>query len=113
MPTTKSLKTGEGDAKTKKIPLDPSNSSKIAVIGAELDCKQESVLITFLQANKDIFVWKPSDMPSIPREVIEHSLNVREDVLTTKFGKSHIGFEVRTEADLEELGGCGNRVQIG
>jgi hypothetical protein len=38
------------------------------------------VLITFLQANKDIFAWKPSDMPGIPREVIEHSLNVREDV---------------------------------
>jgi hypothetical protein len=30
---------GEGDAKTKKIPLDPSNPSKIAVISAELDCK--------------------------------------------------------------------------
>src|SRR6266508_3329177 len=33
---------------------------------------------TFLQANQDIFAWKPSDMPGVPREVIEHSLNVKE-----------------------------------
>lgn len=34
-------------------------------------------------------------------------------MLTTKFGKSCIRFRVRTKADLEEHGGCGNRVQIG
>ena len=27
--------------------------------------------------NIDIFAWKPSDMPGIPREVAEHSLNIR------------------------------------
>ena len=35
----KIAKSGEGDAKTKKISLDPSDPSKIAVIGAELDPK--------------------------------------------------------------------------
>ena len=35
------------------------------------------MLIDFLHANKDIFVWKPSDMPGIPREVTEHGLKVR------------------------------------
>jgi Reverse transcriptase (RNA-dependent DNA polymerase). len=42
------------------------------------------VLITFLQNNKDIFAWKPSDMPGIPREVIEHSLHVNEDAKPIK-----------------------------
>jgi hypothetical protein len=35
------------------------------------------VLVDFLRANADIFVWSPSDMPGIPREVAEHSLDIQ------------------------------------
>jgi hypothetical protein len=34
------------------------------------------VLVDFLRDNTDIFAWSPSDMPSIPREVAEHSLDI-------------------------------------
>jgi hypothetical protein len=34
------------------------------------------VLVTFLQDNLDVFAWQISDMPGIPREVIEHRLGV-------------------------------------
>jgi hypothetical protein len=34
------------------------------------------VLVDFLHANTDIFAWSPSDMPDIPREVAEHSLDI-------------------------------------
>jgi hypothetical protein len=34
------------------------------------------VLVDFLLANVDIFAWSPSDMPCIPREVAEHSLDI-------------------------------------
>jgi hypothetical protein len=34
------------------------------------------VLVDFLRANADIFVWSPSNMPGIPREVAEHSLDI-------------------------------------
>jgi hypothetical protein len=34
------------------------------------------VLVDFLRANADIFAWIPSDMPGIPREVVEHSLDI-------------------------------------
>jgi hypothetical protein len=34
------------------------------------------VLVDFLRANADIFVWSPSDMLGIPREVAEHSLDI-------------------------------------
>jgi hypothetical protein len=34
------------------------------------------VLITFLQKNLDVFAWQISDMPGIPREVIEHRLRI-------------------------------------
>jgi hypothetical protein len=33
------------------------------------------VLVDFLSANTDIFVWSPLYMPSILREVAEHSLD--------------------------------------
>ena len=35
------------------------------------------MLVDFLRANADIFAWGPSDMPGIPREVAEHSLDIR------------------------------------
>jgi hypothetical protein len=34
------------------------------------------LLIDFLRAITDIFTWSPSDMPGIPREVAEHSLDI-------------------------------------
>ena len=34
------------------------------------------MLVSFLRENADIFAWKPSDMPGVPRELAEHSLKV-------------------------------------
>jgi hypothetical protein len=34
------------------------------------------VLVAFLQANADVFAWEPSQMPGIPKEVIEHCLKI-------------------------------------
>jgi hypothetical protein len=34
------------------------------------------VLVDFIIVNADIFAWSPSDMPGIPREVAEHSLDI-------------------------------------
>lgn len=34
------------------------------------------MLVTFLQANADVFAWQPSNMPRVPREVIEHHLGM-------------------------------------
>jgi hypothetical protein len=35
------------------------------------------VLVDFLCVNADVFAWSPSDMPGIPRDVAEHSLDIR------------------------------------
>ena len=35
------------------------------------------MLVDFLRANVEVFMWSPSDMPGIPREVAEHSLDIR------------------------------------
>ena len=34
------------------------------------------MLTSFLRENWDIFAWKPSDMPGVPREEAEHSLDL-------------------------------------
>jgi hypothetical protein len=38
------------------------------------------VLVTFLWPNADVFAWQPSQMPGIPREVIEHHLKIYPDI---------------------------------
>jgi hypothetical protein len=35
------------------------------------------VLVDFLHANAEVFAWSPSDMLGIPRDVVEHSLDIR------------------------------------
>src|SRR6266542_5160633 len=37
------------------------------------------MLVAFLWANADVFAWQPSDMPGVPREVIEHHLAIFPD----------------------------------
>jgi len=34
------------------------------------------MLVSFLREHVDMFAWKPIDMLGVPRELIEHSLNV-------------------------------------
>jgi hypothetical protein len=35
------------------------------------------VLVDFLRVNAEVFAWSPSTMPGIPRDVAEHSLDIR------------------------------------
>jgi hypothetical protein len=35
------------------------------------------VLVDFLRSNAEVFAWSPSDMPGIPRDVVEHSLDIQ------------------------------------
>ena len=42
------------------------------------------MLIQFLRENWDIFAWKPSDMPGVPRELAEHRLRVDSKVKPVK-----------------------------
>jgi hypothetical protein len=42
------------------------------------------VLVDFLRANAEIFAWSPLDMLGIPRDVAEHSLDIRAGVRPVK-----------------------------
>jgi hypothetical protein len=42
------------------------------------------MLVEFLRKNRDIFAWQPSDMPGVPRELAEHSLNMHKGAKPVK-----------------------------
>jgi hypothetical protein len=53
------------------------------------------VLVDFLHANAEVFVWSPSDMPGLPREVVEHSLDIRAGAQPVKQSLCHFDEEKR------------------
>jgi hypothetical protein len=61
---------------SKKIQVHPTDPNKTTSIAVNLDPTQESALVEFLCEHWEIFAWCPSDMPGVPRELIEHTLNV-------------------------------------
>src|SRR3954466_2114907 len=62
---------------SKKVALDPSDSTKFVVVGVGLSDKYESELVEFLRENREIFAWSPQDMTGVPRELAEHKLHIR------------------------------------
>jgi hypothetical protein len=59
-----------------KFQVHPTDPTKTACIGAQLNPDVEAALREFLRENWDIFAWHPSDMPGIPHRLAEHSLNI-------------------------------------
>jgi hypothetical protein len=51
------------------------------------------VLVDFLRANAKIFAWSPSDMLGIPRDVAEHSLDIRAGARPVKQHLRHFDEE--------------------
>ncbi|CAL9004827.1 unnamed protein product [Prunus brigantina] len=58
------------------VPLDPDKPERTARIGSRLNQEEKAELAAFLQNNKDVFAWSPSDMPGIDPQIICHRLHV-------------------------------------
>ncbi|CAL9024740.1 unnamed protein product [Prunus brigantina] len=58
------------------VPLVPHKPERKVRIGLRLSLEEKVKLTTFLQNNKDVFVWSPFDMPSIDLQIIRHCLHV-------------------------------------
>jgi hypothetical protein len=54
-----------------------------------------TVLADFLHANAEVFAWSPLDMPGIPRDVAEHSLDIRAGARPMKQPLRHFDEEKR------------------
>ena len=59
-----------------KFQVHSTDPNKTTSIGAQLDQTVDAALREFLREKLDIFAWHPSNMPGIPRELAEHSLNI-------------------------------------
>ena len=67
------------------MPVEEDGSLEATLtIGANLDHDQEEALVKFLRSNKDVFAWEPKQLEGVPREVIEHHLNVCPNVSPVK-----------------------------
>ena len=80
-PKSTSFKPADEIVKSQVHPTDPKKTTSI---GAQLDPTVDAVLREFLRENWDIFAWHPSDMPGIPRRLVEHSLNILKGFKTVK-----------------------------
>jgi hypothetical protein len=46
------------------------------MISQDLTAHEETELISFLDQNNDVFVWRTSDLTGVSRDIIEHKLQV-------------------------------------
>jgi hypothetical protein len=80
----------ESECKTKQVPLDPRVSDKTAMISQDLTSNEETELLSFLDKNNDVFVWRTSDLTGVSR------LQTTQDCSTR--GCSLLGMSLRLRA---------------
>ncbi|KAK1630215.1 hypothetical protein QYE76_004530 [Lolium multiflorum] len=68
---------GKSTSASLSIVEKPKYSSPDKIIKAAK--AKESALVSFLHENRNIFAWSTDDLVGVPRELAEHSLNVRKD----------------------------------
>jgi hypothetical protein len=79
-----------------------SDDGDTLCIGSTLEPEHEEALSLFLRVNLDVFTWKPSDMPGIPKEVTEHKLNIKSSAKPVKQKLRHFDGD-KCEAIQEEI----------
>jgi hypothetical protein len=71
------------DSETKKVSLDDM-PDRAVTIGAHLNPEEEKELIQFLNKNKDVFAWSAKDLQGVDGDIIEHTLETDEKIVTKK-----------------------------
>ncbi|GJV82340.1 hypothetical protein Tco_1522238 [Tanacetum coccineum] len=61
------------------VAIHPEYPEQTVAIGSTLTEKGRKELCSLLKQNLDIFAWKPADMTGVPRSIVEHRLNIREE----------------------------------
>ncbi|GAV63503.1 hypothetical protein CFOL_v3_07021 [Cephalotus follicularis] len=59
-----------------QVPLEEGNTERVFQVGSQLGEVEKGELITFLQNNRDIFVWSAEEVPGISPNVMVHKLSV-------------------------------------
>ncbi|GJV90605.1 hypothetical protein Tco_1538418 [Tanacetum coccineum] len=65
---------------TDEVIVNPAFSDQLVIIGGGLSKACKSLLKLLLKDNMEIFAWEPTDMTGVPRQIIEHTLNVNPSI---------------------------------
>jgi hypothetical protein len=57
---------------------------RAVTIGAHLNPEEEKKLIQFLNKNKDVFTWSAKDLQGVDRDIIKHTLETDEKIMSKK-----------------------------
>ncbi|CAL9029510.1 unnamed protein product [Prunus brigantina] len=87
------------------VPLDPDKPERTARIGSRLSQEEKAELAAFLQNNKDVFAWSPSDMPGIDPQIICHRLHVNPAIKPVAQKRRNFAPErvIIIEAEIDKL----------
>ncbi|KAI5344038.1 hypothetical protein L3X38_011915 [Prunus dulcis] len=87
------------------VPLDPDKPERKERIGSCLSHEEKIELAAFLQNNKDVFAWSPSDMPGIDPQIICHHLHVNAAIKPVAKKRRNFASERVTiiEAEIDKL----------
>ncbi|KAK0596772.1 hypothetical protein LWI29_018902 [Acer saccharum] len=67
------------DEPTEEVVLDPEEPGRTVKIGARLNERVKTKLITLLRDYRDVFTWSHEDMPEIDTKVISHYLSINSE----------------------------------
>jgi hypothetical protein len=54
------------------------------MISQYLTSREETELLSFLDKNNDVFMWKTSDLTGVSRDIIEHKIQVNPSMKPRK-----------------------------
>ncbi|GJT28104.1 reverse transcriptase domain-containing protein [Tanacetum coccineum] len=73
-----STKKIEGSQENVKVAIHHDFPDQAVALGGTLSIEGWTTLCGLLKRNLDIFAWQPSDMTGVPRQTVEHRLNIRD-----------------------------------
>jgi hypothetical protein len=73
-----------GQEETKVTPLEKELPDRKVTISSELSKAEEEELMETLVKNKDIFVWSASELQGVSRDIIQHELDINENMRPRK-----------------------------
>ncbi|GJT78003.1 hypothetical protein Tco_1044728 [Tanacetum coccineum] len=67
-----------------KVAINPEYPEQSIMIGENLSTKGKKAICEVLEANMDVFAWKPTDMTGVPRALAEHKMGIKENTLPVR-----------------------------
>jgi hypothetical protein len=90
---------------TKVVPLEEAVPDRKVIIGANLSNEEEGELIEILAKNKDIFAWSAFDLQGVSRDIIQHALDINQNMKPKKRRQRKISEEriLAAKAEVQRL----------